>query len=78
MGQEVCGRRQLWCAAGWLNSKPPRPTQLAKDGKAFFNSAFHNLHHVCAMAAEFWTKGRINIGRFNGQGNEAMNKKTQV
>ena len=48
---------------------------LEKDGMDFFNSAFHNLRHVCDMADELWLKGRISIGRFTEQANEAINRK---
>ena len=41
---------------------------------AFFNSSFHNLQHVCAMAELLWSIARVSIGRFSEQANEGMNK----
>jgi hypothetical protein len=51
--------------------------QLAVDGRTLFNSAFHNLQHVCAMAVQLWDTARVSIGRFSEQGNEALNKRLQ-
>ena len=60
----------------WLREVTDTNTHGAarKDiGLAHFNSAFHNLRHICDLAELLWEKGRIPIGRFSEQGNEALN-----
>eukprot|EP01043_Picozoa_sp_COSAG02_P058957 COSAG02_NODE_7427_length_3020_cov_1.982198_1_plen_868_part_10 len=72
-------RAAAYALCKWLRDLTARNThtdvQPSKLGMAYYNSAFHNLMHICDMAILLWDQGRISIGRFSEQGNEAMNKK---
>ena len=47
--------------------------RLKKAGLHYYNSALHNMMHICDMADLLW-KDRIPIGRATEQGPEALNK----
>ena len=65
------------CRWLWAFDNENTHPQLGVDGRTLFNSAFHNLQHVCAMAVQLWDTARVSIGRFSEQGNEALNKRLQ-
>ena len=73
------GPAALWVAARELNAwvwaftAAVTHPRLTKDGRAHYNSACHNMLHVCEMADVLW-KDKIAIGMTTEQGPEAMNK----
>lgn len=72
------GPTLLRAAAGELNKwilgfDNKLVTNLQHTGKDYYNSAFHNMQHVCDMADYLW-RWKIPIGRLSEQGSEAANK----